>query len=382
MKPVYLDNAATTPMRKEVLEAMLPYLVAKYGNANSLHMLGREAKEALEGSRSKLAKKLNAEPREIIFTSGGTESNNLALKGIAYEREKRGRHIITTRIEHSSILNPLNWLESRGFEVTYLPVDNNGTIEPQKVSDAIRPDTILISVGHANNEIGTIQDIAEIGKLASERDIVFHTDACQSFTKTGLDLKRMMLGMVTINAHKINGPKGVGALVIKQGLKLTPTQHGGQQESRMRGGTENIAGIVGFAKAAEMSTKKEIDHMRDLRDNLIKGVLNEVDRARLNGHPTQRLVNNANFTFKAIEGESLLLRLDMKGVYCSTGSACSSQSLEPSHVIMAIGLPVEESHGSLRASVGIDNTREEIDYAVGAISKEVESLRRISPLRR
>ncbi|MFH0863053.1 MAG: cysteine desulfurase family protein [Candidatus Altiarchaeota archaeon] len=382
MRQIYLDNAATTPLRKEVLEAMLPYFRERYGNPNSLHALGRQAYEAIEESRARLACLVGANPSEVVFTSGGTESNNLALKGIALLNRKMGTHIITTRIEHSSVINPLKWLEIQGFEVTYLPVDEYGAVSPEQVRQAIRKDTILVTVGHANNEIGTVQDIAGIAKAAKEKNVPFHTDACQSFTKEEIDLKKMDLDMVSINAHKINGPKGVGALIVKRGIRLTPTQHGGQQESKMRGGTENVAGIVGFAKAADIATPQDVQRMRVLRDRLISGVIGGIGSVRLNGHPTRRLANNANFTFKAIEGESLLLRLDAKGIYCSTGSACSSQSLEPSHVITAIGLPAEESHGSLRMTVGHETKEEDIDYAVEVLKQEVEGLRRISPLKR
>ncbi len=305
----------------------------------------------------------------------------MALKGVAFANRGKGSHIITTKIEHSSILKPLKWLETQGFEATYLPVDEYGIIDPQKVSEAIRKDTILITVGHANNEIGTIQDIGEIAKISSERGVAFHTDACQSFTKTEIDADKMGIGLATINAHKINGPKGVGALYVRQGVKLAPLLHGGQQERDLRGGTENVAGIVGFAAAAEASTQKEIEHTRSMRDRLVKGVLDGIESTRLNGHQAKRLPNNANFTFKAIEGESLLLRLDQKGIYCSTGSACSSQSLEPSHVILALGVPVEESHGSLRMTPGYENTKEEIDYAVETLKEEVNALRRISPIK-
>jgi len=378
---VYLDNAATTAVRAEVIDAMLPYMGVKFGNASSLHAPGRDAREALEAARASLAKRLGADPREVIFTSGGTEGNNMALKGIASEHPKGG-HIITSKIEHSSILNPLKWLEGRGYEVTYLDVDGFGIVDPKKVDEAVRKDTILITIGHGNNEIGTLQDVEAISKVANEHTVPFHTDACQSFTKTSLDAGRMNLDMVTVNAHKINGPKGIGALVVRKGAKIAPLLHGGEQERRLRPGTENVGSAVGFAKAAELVTPKEVEHMRVLRDMLIKGVLDGVEGVRLNGHPGKRLANNANFTFAGIEGEALLLRLDMKGVYCSSGSACSSQSLEPSHVILALGSRVEESHGSLRATVGWENTAEEVDYAVGVIKAEVGSLRRISPMGR
>jgi cysteine desulfurase len=382
MEHVYLDSAATTRLRPQVLEAMQPYLEDRFGNANSLHSPGRAAREALDDSRAKLAKRLGCLPDEVIFTSGGTESNNLALKGAALANAGRGRHIITTAIEHSSILGPCKWLQANGFEVTYLKVDGFGRVSASQVSEAIRKDTVLVSVGHANNEIGTIQDIAGIAKVAEELGAIFHTDACQSFTKVPVDVKSMGLGLVTVNAHKIHGPKGTGALVLRRGTRIEPVLHGGQQERGLRGGTENVPGIVGFAAAAGLATDGEAERMKGLRDRLIGGVRGGIGGVRLNGHPTERLPNNANFTFSGVEGESLLLRLDLKGVYCSTGSACSSQSLEPSHVITAIGLPPEEAHGSIRMTVGYDNTDGEIDYALSALKDEVESLRRISPLGR
>ena len=380
MKTIYLDNAATTQVRPEVQEAMLPYMGERYGNPSSLYSMGRDAREAVEESRRILAKKLNVGERELIFTSGGTESNNLAIKGIAFE--KKGGHIITTKIEHSSILNPCKWLQKQGYKVTYVGVDPEGIVNPDDVEKAVQKDTILITVGHANNEIGTIQDLKAIGEVALKHNIPFHTDACQSFTKTELDAKKMNLSLVTINGHKINGPKGVGALAVKAGVQYTPLAHGGEHEFRKRGGTENVPGVVGFAKAAQLVNDRELDHMRGLRDRLIDGILNGVSGVRLNGHRTRRLCNNANFTFSAVEGEALLLRLDMKGICASTGSACSSQSLEPSHVILALGCKQEESHGSLRVTVGYTNTGEEIDYAIQTIKQEVEALRKISPFGR
>jgi len=374
---VYLDNAATTPVAKEVLEAMMPYFSEKYGNASSLHAYGREAKDALEGAREKIAKKLNASAEELIFTSGGTESNNLALKGIA---QKKGKgHIITCKVEHSAILAPCRLLEKQGFDTTYLSVDKYGSVDPSDVENAIRKDTILVSIGHANNEIGTVQDLEAIGKITKERGILFHTDACQSFTKETIDVKKQNLDLVTINAHKICGPKGVGALYIRDGIGISSQSQGGEHERNLRAGTENIPGIVGFARAADITGPREIDHMKSLRDHLIKGVLSGMEKTRLNGHPEKRLCNNANFLFAGIEGEALLLRLDMRGVACSTGSACSSHSLMPSHVLLATGLAPEECHGSLRMTPGKDNTREDIDYALEAVKDEVANLRKISP---
>ncbi len=382
---IYLDNAATTPVAKEVLEAMLPYFSEKFGNGSSIHSYGREAKEAIEKSREKIADKLNAKPDEIIFTSGGTESNNWALKGIALASKNlksNGKpHIITTKIEHSCVLNSAKFLEKNGFEVTYLDVDKYGLVETKKFEEAIRKDTVLASVIHGNNEIGTVQNIGEIGKICREHEIYFHTDACQSFTKEDIDVKKQNLDMVTINAHKIYGPKGVGALYVRGGVKIEPLLNGGGHERNLRSGTENVAGIVGFAKASEIITKQSIERMRNLRDYLSRRVLEEIPKSRLNGHPTKRLCNNANFAFRNIEGESMLMLLDNAGISVSTGSACSSRSLEPSHVLTAIGLPPEESHGSLRVTLGIYNTQEEIDYTIENLKKIVGRLRNLSPFK-
>lgn len=378
---IYLDNAATTPMAKEVLEAMLPYFSEKFGNASSIHSYGREAAEAIEKSREKIASKLNAEPGEIIFTSGGTESNNIALKGIALANKAKGQHIITTKIEHSCVLNSAKFLERNGFNVTYLEVDRQGIVEPEKFEKAIRKDTILVTVIHGNNEIGTVQNIGELGKICREHEIYFHTDACQSFTKEEIDVKKQNLDLVTINAHKIYGPKGVGALYLRNGVKIEPLLHGGGHEKNLRSGTYNVPGIAGFAKASEIITKPSVERMRNLRDYLIKRILDEIPKSKLNGHPTKRLCNNVNFSFKNIEGESMLMLLDNAGIAVSTGSACSSHSLKPSHVLTAIGLPPEDAHGSLRISLGMDNTQEEIDYAIENLKKIVGRLRNLSPFR-
>ncbi len=382
---IYLDNAATTPVAKEVLEAMLPYFSEKFGNASSIHSYGREAKEAIEKSRENIANKLNAEPGEIIFTSGGTEANNFALKGIALASKnlKDGGkpHIITTKIEHSCVLNSAKFLEKNGFEVTYLDVDKYGLVETEKFEEAIRKNTILASVIHGNNEIGTVQNIGELGKICREHEIYIHTDACQSFTKEDIDVKKQNLDMVTINAHKIYGPKGVGALYVRGGVKIEPLLNGGGHERNLRSGTENVPGIVGFAKASEIIIKPSVERMRNLRDYLIRRVLEEIPKSRLNGHPAKRLCNNANFSFRSIEGESMLMLLDCVGISISTGSACSSRSLESSHVLTAIGLPPEESHGSLRISLGIYNTQEEIDYTIENLKKIVGRLRNLSPFK-
>lgn len=374
---IYLDHAATTPVAKEVLEAMMPYFSQRYGNASSLHAFGREAKDALEESRATIARRLNAGPEEIVYTSGGTESNNLALKGVA---QKNGRgHVISSKIEHSSILAPCRQLEKQGFTVTYLDVDKYGVVDPADVERSIKEDTVLVSIGHANNEIGTVQDLEAIGEITKEKGVLFHTDACQSLTKETIDVDKQHLDLVSINAHKIYGPKGVGALYVREGTKIAPQSRGGEHERSLRAGTENVAGVVGFAKAIEIAGVAQVEHMRGLRDRLINGVLLGIEEARLNGHPEKRLCNNANFSFKGVEGEALLLRLDMRGVACSTGSACSSHSLEPSHVLLATGLKPQECHGSLRITLGTGNSMEDIDYSLKAIKNEIGNLRKISP---
>ncbi len=376
---VYLDHAATTPIDKRVLEAMLPYLTEKFGNASTLYKLGKEARKAIEDAREIIAKKLNVNPEEVIFTSGGTESNNFAIKGIAFANKDKGKHIITQKTEHHAVLNVCKWLEKMGFEVTYLDVDEYGLVKPEDVEGAIRKDTILVTIMHANNEIGTIQPIKEIGKICREHGVYFHSDACQSFTKEEIDVKDFNLDLLTISSHKIYGPKGVGALIVREGVRIDPLFHGGGHEFGKRSGTENVAGIVGFGKAVEIASKEDVEHMRKLRDRIISRVLNEIEGVRLNGHPKLRLCNNANFSFKGIEGESLVYRLDDHGIMCSTGSACSSGSLEPSHVLLAIGLKPEEAHGSLRMTTGRENTIEEIDYAIDVLKREVEELRKLSP---
>jgi len=380
LKRIYLDHAATTPVAKEVMEAMLPFFNERFGNASSLHHFGREAREALEDSRKTILKKLNGKNHTLVFTSGGTESNNLAIKGVAFANRNKGKHIITTKIEHDCVLNTCKWLESMGFEITYLPVDKYGFVNPEDVESSIRDDTILVSVIHANNEIGTIEPISEIGKICEEKDVYFHTDACQSFTKVPINLKKQHIDLLTINSHKIYGPKGIGALILGENVDIEPIAHGGGHEFGLRSGTENVAGAVGFAKATEIIKDKDIEHMKSLRDMLIKGAL-EIEETWLNGHPTERLCNNANITFRYIEGESLLLHLDLKGIAVSTGSACSSKSLEPSHVLMAIGLRPEDAHGSIRFSLGKDNTKDEIKYTLEVLKESVEILRKISPFK-
>lgn len=379
MKKVYLDNAATTPLDEAVLEAMLPFFREKYGNASSIHEMGRETREAVEKARETIAKRLNAEPNEIIFTSCGTEANNLAIKGIAFANKDKGRHIITQVTEHACVLNACRWLEKEGFEVTYLPVDRYGMVKIEDLEKAIRKDTILVSIMHANNEIGTIQPIEEIAKICKEHGIYFHTDACQSFCKEPLDMKRIGMDLITINAHKLYGPKGIGALVIKEGTKITPLLHGGGHEFGLRSGTENVPGIVGFGKAVELMKEDVVEKIRRLRDLMTNRILNEIENVKLNGHPEKRLCSIANFSFLGIEGESLVLRLDSKGIYCSTASACSSKKLEPSHVLKALNLKPEEIHSAIRFSFGKQNSVEDINYAVEVLKEEVLNLRKISP---
>lgn len=377
MERIYLDHAATTAMDHEVVQAMMPYFTQAFGNASSLHSFGREAKHALDSARQTIADALNAQTDEIIFTSGGTESNNFALKGIG-----KG-HIITSSIEHPSILKTCRYLTDHGCDVTYLPVDADGMVDPGDVESAINSDTKLISVMHANNEIGTIQPVDEIGAIARDNGIPFHTDAVQSFGKTEIDLQKMNIDILSLSSHKIYGPKGIGALYIRRGVKIDPLMHGGEHEKGRRAGTENIPGIVGFAKAASLAIERfssDREHLIKLRDMLIDGAMNAIDDVFLNGHPVKRLPNNANLRFKFVEGESLLLHLDMKGVAVSTGSACSSASLEPSHVLLALGLAPEDIHGSIRFTLGRENTEEEIRYVLDVLPEMIDKLRAISPL--
>jgi len=375
-----MDHAATTPVAPEVLEAMNPYFSEKFGNSASLHYFGREAENALEDARRSIAKFFGVKPEEIFFTSGGTEADNLALKGIASAFGKG--HIITSQIEHHAILHTAKWLENHGFDVTYLPVDKYGFVNPEDVEKTIRKDTILVSIMHANNEIGTIEPIEEIGKICRKYGVYFHTDAVQTVGKIPIPTKN--IDLLSSSAHKLYGPKGVGLLYIKNGVKIEPIQHGGGHERGMRSGTENVAGIVGFAKAIELAKKhmdKEAKRLSALRDELIKETL-KIGDSWLNGHPTKRLPGNAHFGFKFIEGEALILLLDEMGIAASTGSACSSKSLKPSHVLTAIGLKPEEAHGSLRLTLGKDNNEEDIKYAADAIQDVVEKLRKISPFKK
>ncbi|MEM4244966.1 MAG: cysteine desulfurase NifS [Candidatus Nanoarchaeia archaeon] len=375
---VYLDNGATTKVADEVAKTMQEYMTKKYGNASSLHSFGEEASEALEKARSIIARKINAEPDEIIFTSGGTESDNLAIKGVAHAGNKK--HIITTRIEHPAVLKTCETLQKEGYKITYLRVDKEGFISLKELEEAITPDTAIVSVIHANNEIGTIQDIAKIGEICKKKNVVFHTDAVQSFTKVPIDVKKINIDLISLSAHKIHGPKGIGALYVRKGTKLRKMIDGGPHEKNLRAGTENVAGAVGFGKAVELTNDKDIKKMEKLRDKLIEGILKKIPDTMLNGSRTKRLCNNANITFKGIEGESMLLLLNEKGIAVSTGSACSSKSLEPSHVLLAIGLKHEEAHGSIRFTLSRYTTQKEIEHAVKAAQECAKKLRQISPL--
>ena len=378
-----MDYAATTPLDPRVFEEMKPYFLKQFGNTMSLHRFGQEAKNSLEESRSTVANFMNASSSEVIFTGSATESDNLALKGIAFASKSKGNHIIVSSIEHHAVLRPAQWLETQGFNVTYLPVDNYGLVNPKDVEDAIRKETILVSVMHANNEIGVIEPIEEIGKICHDHGVLFHTDATQSFGKLPIDVEKMNIDLLTANAHKMYGPKGVGALFIKKGIKIEPLIHGGGHEFGLRSSTVNVPNIVGFAAAVKLRKKemrKEAKDLAKLRDRLIKRAL-IIEYSHLNGHPTKRLPNNTNFWFAFIEGESLIVQLDSYGIAGSTGSACSSELLEPSHVLMAIGLKHEEAHGSLRLSLGKWTTKRDVDYALEVLPKAVGRLREISPFK-
>ncbi len=377
----FLDNASTTKVPEEVIKAMLPYFGERFGNASSMHNVGQEAKDALENSRKIIAKSIGAKPEEIVFTSGGTESNNFALKSIAFANKEKGNHIITTKVEHKSILNTCEWLETQGFKTTYLNVDKDGFVKLEELEKAITDKTILVSVIHGNNEIGTINDMKAIGEICKKHNVYFHTDACQSYTKTLIDVNSMNLNLVTINSHKIHGPKGVGALFIKQGIKIKSWQHGGAHEFGLRAGTENVPGIVGFAKAVEIaSNKKHVEYMTKLRNKLIEGIL-KIPDTELNGPiEEKRLCNNVNISFKGIEGEAIGGYLDSYGVCSSTGSACSSIKLEPSYVLKAMGKTNEQANGSLRLTLSRYTTEEEIKFVLDVMPKIVEKLRSFSPI--
>lgn len=382
-KLIYLDNAATTQVYPEVLEAMIPYFTEHYGNPSSIYSFAGESKRAVDAARNTMAEFLNASTEEIYFTGGGSESDNWALKATAEAYANKGKHIITSKIEHHAVLHTCEWLEKHGFEVTYLNVDENGLVDLEELKAAIRPDTILISVMFANNEIGTIEPIAEIGKIAKEHGVLFHTDAVQAFGHVPIDVQAMNIDMLSASGHKVNGPKGIGLMYIRKGIKIGSFIHGGAQERHRRAGTHNVPGIVGFAKAVELASRdmdRRMKYETELRDYYISRVEKEIPYAKLNGDRVKRLPNNTNFCFRFIEGESMLILLDQKGICASSGSACTSGSLDPSHVLLAIGLPHEIAHGSLRATLSEKTTKEDIDFTVDELKKIIERLRSMSPL--
>jgi len=384
MEPVYLDHAATTAARPEVVEAMLPYLTQRAGNPSSVYAWGREARRALDDARDQIAAILGARPQELLFTSGGTEADNAAIKGVAFAARQRGsgNHIITTQIEHHAVLHTCEWLEQFGFETTYLPVDRHGRVSSGDVAAAITDKTILISVMYANNEVGTIQPISEIGRIARARKIAFHTDAVQAGGALDMHVGGLNVDLLSLSAHKFYGPKGVGLLYVRSGARWQPQQQGGAQERNRRGGTENTAGVTGMAvalKLAYANLAANNAHVQALRDRLIDGVISGIPQSELTGHPTERLPNSASFLFKHVEGESILLSLDMKEIFASSGSACTSGALEPSHVITALGYAPEEARGSLRLTTGLDNTPEQIDHVLDVLTPAIASLRAMSP---
>jgi len=378
---IYMDNAATTATRPEVLEAMLPYFTQHYGNPSSIHAFGRDARRALENARKQVAAALNCEPREVYFTAGGSESDNWAIRCAL--QNKQGKHIITSAIEHHAVLHTCEYMEKQGYEVTYLPVDEFGIVSAEDVKKAIRPDTALITIMAANNEIGTIQPIAEIGKIAKEAGILFHTDAVQAIGAIPVDVKEWNVDMLSLSGHKFHAPKGVGALYIRKGIRISNLIYGGAQERGLRAGTENLPGIVGLGKAIELAVAELPEYserLTVLRDKLIDGILNNIPDVQLNGHRTQRLPGNVNVSVRYVEGEALLMRLDLAGIAASSGSACTSGSLDPSHVLLAIGLPHEIAHGSLRLSLGNDTTEADVDYVIETLPNIVNTLRAMSPL--
>lgn len=384
MNRIYLDHSATTPVDPQVAELMMKYLVDCYGNPSSVHSFGREVRKALDEARSQVASFIGANPSEITFTSGGTEADNIAIQGAARARQKKGKHIITSAIEHHAVLDTCEYLAKNGYDLTVLPVDSEGLVDVNDLEKAIRPDTILVSIMHANNEVGSIQPVEEIGKITREKDILFHVDAVQSLGKCPIDVRTMNADLLTISSHKIYGPKGVGALYIRKGVRISPLTFGGAQERKIRSGTENAPGIIGFGKACELSGQRmqeETAQLIRLRDKLIEGILAKIDHVKLNGPlGEKRLPNNVNVSIKFVEGESLLLSLDMLGIAASSGSACTSGSLDPSHVLLAMGLSHEEAHGSLRFSLGRQNTDKDIDFVLEELPKIVKRLRAMSPL--
>ena len=383
MKDIYFDNAATTKLDEEVLEEMMPYLKENYGNASSIYRLGRESRKAVESAREKIANILNCKPTEIYFTAGGSESDNTIVKGIAHSHKKKGNHIITSKIEHPAILETCKQLEKEGFEISYVSVDENGIINLKELKSMIKPTTILITIMFANNEIGTIQPIEEIGKIAKENNIYFHTDAVQAVGNIRIDVQKMNIDALSLSSHKFYGPKGIGALYVKSGINFEKYISGGHQERNKRAGTENVAGIVGMGKAIELAYSELEEHnkkIKELRDYYVEQVKERIPYIKINGDMEKRLPGNSNISFRFIEGESLLLNLDLKGICASSGSACTSGSLDPSHVLLAIGLPHEIAHGSLRISIGKYNTKEEVDYLIENLVEIVNRLREMSPL--
>lgn len=384
-KKIYLDYAATTPVDTRALKAMLPYFTEKFGNTMSLHSFGQEAKEALEKSREVVADLMGAKPNEIFFTGSATESNNTVLKGVALANKEKGRHIIISPIEHDCVMESARFLETQGFEITRLKVDKYGLVDPAVLKKALRKDTLLVSVMHANNEIGTIEPVAEIGKICRERNVCFHTDAAQSFGKIPIDVNKMNIDLLTASSHKIYGPKGAACLYIREGVKILPLLHGGGHESGLRSSTSNVPAIVGFAEACRLCQKelvKESQRQSKMRDKLLKGVLEKIEDSHLNGEPQKRLPNNVNFWFSFVEGESIIIQLDLLGIAASTGSACSSEKLEPSHVLLAISLKPQEAHGSLRLSLGRWTKESDIDYVLNVLPKVIKDLRKISPFKK
>ncbi|HOI59124.1 MAG: cysteine desulfurase NifS [Methanoculleus sp.] len=382
-RPVYMDHAATTFIKPEVIAAMAPYFSQYFGNPSSLYRFAGEPRKGVDAAREQVAAALGATPAEVFFCAGGSEADNWAIKGVALANHKRGDHIVTTAIEHHAVLHTCEWLEKHGFSVTYLPVDKFGRVDPGDVEEAITGRTVLVSVMTANNEIGTIQPVARIGRIAHDHDVLFHTDAVQAIGAVPIDVESMNIDLLSLSGHKFYGPKGTGALYVRRGTRLENLVHGGGQERGRRAGTENVPGIVGLGKAIEVATADIEGHNRRLvamRDRLIREVLSTIPDSRLNGHPTERLANNANFSFRYVEGESILLMLDARGICASTGSACSSASLEPSHVLLATGLAHEEAHGSLRLTLGDANTPDDVEYVLSVLPEVIGRLRQISPL--
>jgi len=385
MRKVYLDHNATTPTHPEVVKAMLPYYEEVFGNASSIHQFGQQARKAIDKAREKVADFIGAKPEEIVFTSGGTEADNFAIKGVAYANEKKGNHIITSSIEHHAVLNPCKYLEKQGFQVTYIPVDRYGLFNPDEVKKAVTKETILITIMHANNEVGTIEPIAEIGKIAKEKGICLHTDAVQTVGKIPVDVNELNVDLLSLSGHKIYGPKGIGALYIRKGTRIQPLIQGGHHEKNRRAGTENVPAIVGLGKAIEIAKETmegESIRLTNLRNKLCSGIGEKIDHVHLNGHPGKRLPNTLNMSFEFIEGESIILSLDMKGIAVSSGSACTSGSLEPSHVLKAMGVDPAIAQGSIRFSLGKDNTEEDINYVLEVLPEIIARLRAMSPLYR